>query len=166
MLPANAYPALKKYPHLIGNYGSSWWHQKEEFERFNGPILVTTNCIVPPKDTYKDRIYTTGPTGYSGVKHITLSKNGKDFSQVIEHAKTSQPPEDLHSPGRDLITGCAHNAVLSIAGRVIGAVKKGDIKRFVVMAGCDGRQNERAYYTEFAQALPKNTVILTAGCAK
>jgi hydroxylamine reductase len=167
MLPANAYPALKKYPHLVGNYGSSWWHQKEEFEAFNGPVLVTTNCIVPPKDSYKDRIYTTGPAGYPGVKHITAGKDGKkDFSAVIAHAKKSQPPRDLHAPCRDLITGCAHNAVLALAGTVVEAVKKGDIKRFVVMAGCDGRQSERAYYTEFAQALPKNTVILTAGCAK
>ena len=167
MLPANAYPALKKYSNLVGNYGSSWWHQKEEFEKFNGPILVTTNCIVPPKDTYKDRIYTTGPAGFPGVKHITAGKDGKkDFSAVIAHAKKSQPPLDLQVPGRDLITGCSHNAVLALAGTVVEAVKKGDIKRFVVMAGCDGRQSERAYYTEFAQALPKNTVILTAGCAK
>jgi len=167
MLPANAYPALKKYPHLVANYGSSWFHQKEEFERFNGPILVTTNCIIPPKDTYKDRIYTTGPAGFPGLKHIAASNNGtKDFSKIIGHAKTSQPPQDLNSPGWDLITGCAHNAVLSIAGTVVDAVKSGDIKRFVVMAGCDGRQNERTYYTEFAEALPKNTVILTAGCAK
>ena len=167
MLPANAYPALKKYSHLIGNYGSSWWHQKEEFEKFNGPILITTNCIVPPKDSYKDRIYTTGPAGFGGVKHITADKNGKkDFSAIIAHAKKTQPPQDLHAPGRDLITGCAHGAVLQIAGTVIDAVKKGDIKRFVVMAGCDGRQSERDYYTQFAQALPKNAVILTAGCAK
>jgi hydroxylamine reductase len=167
MLPANAYPALKKYAHLYGNYGSSWWHQKEEFEKFNGPVLVTTNCIVPPKDSYKDRIYTTGPAGYPGVKHISAGKDGmKDFSAVIAHAKKSQPPQDLQVPGRDLITGCAHGAVLAIAGTIIEAVKKGDIKRFVVMAGCDGRQSERAYYTDFAQALPKNTVILTAGCAK
>ena len=167
MLPANAYPALKKYAHLYGNYGSSWWHQKEEFETFNGPVLVTTNCIVPPKDSYKDRIYTTGPAGYPGVKHIAAGKDGKkDFLSVIAHAKKSQPPQDLNAPGRDLITGCAHNAVLALAGTVVEAVKKGDIKRFVVMAGCDGRQSERSYYTEFAQALPKNTIILTAGCAK
>jgi len=167
MLPANAYPALKKYPHLYGNYGGSWWHQKEEFETFNGPVLVTTNCIVPPKDSYKDRIYTTGPAGYPGVKHIAAAKDGKkDFSAVIAHAKKSQPPQGLQSPGRDLITGCAHNAVLAIAGTVVDAVKKGDIKRFVVMAGCDGRHAERDYYTKFAEALPKNTVILTAGCAK
>ena len=167
MLPANAYPALKKYKHLFGNYGSSWWHQKEEFEKFNGPLLITTNCIVPPKDSYKDRIYTTGPAGYPGVKHITAGKDGKkDFSAVIAHAKKSQPPQDLQAPGRNLTTGCAHEAVLALAGTVIEAVEKGDIKRFVVMAGCDGRHAERDYYTEFAKALPKNTVILTAGCAK
>ena len=167
MLPANAYPALKKFPHLYGNYGSSWWHQKEEFEKFNGPVLVTTNCIVPPKDSYKDRIYTTGPAGFPGVKHIIAEKDGKkDFSAVIAHAKQCQPPQDLHAPGRNLITGCAHGAVLQIVGTVIDAVKSGEIKRFVVMAGCDGRQSERDYYTQFAKALPKNTVILTAGCAK
>ncbi|PKL60404.1 MAG: hydroxylamine reductase [Methanomicrobiales archaeon HGW-Methanomicrobiales-4] len=167
MLPANAYPALKKFSNLVGNYGSSWWHQKDEFEKFNGPVLVTTNCIIPPKESYIDRLYTTGPAGYPGVKHITSSVDGKkDFSQVIEQAKKSQPPEDLESPGRDLITGCAHDAVISIAGTVIDAVKKGDIKRFVVMAGCDGRHSDRDYYTEFAKALPMNTVILTAGCAK
>jgi len=167
MLPANAYPALKKYTHLHGNYGSSWWHQKEEFEKFNGPLLITTNCIVPPKDSYKDRIYTTGPAGFPGVKHIAAGKDGKkDFSAVIAHAKASQPPQDLQAPGRNLTTGCAHNAVLALAGTVVEAVKKGDIRRFVVMAGCDGRQSERSYYTEFAKALPKDTVILTAGCAK
>ncbi|MFA4859481.1 hydroxylamine reductase [Methanoregula sp.] len=167
MLPANAYPALKKYSHLYGNYGGSWWHQKEEFEQFNGPVLVTTNCIVPPKDSYKGRIYTTGPAGFSGVTHIVAGKDGKkDFSAVIAHAKMSRAPQDLHAPGRNLTTGCAHEAVLKIAGTVIEAVKKGDIKRFVVMAGCDGRQSERSYYTDFAKALPMNTVILTAGCAK
>jgi hydroxylamine reductase len=167
MLPANAYPALKKYAHLYGNYGGSWWHQKEEFEKFNGPVLVTTNCIVPPKDIYKERLYTTGPSGFSGVKHIPGSRDGKkDFSAVIAMAKMSRPPQALPAPGRDLITGCGHHAVLALAGTVIEAVKKGDIKRFVVMAGCDGRQSERAYYTEFAKALPKNTIILTAGCAK
>ncbi|HWQ65769.1 MAG TPA: hydroxylamine reductase [Methanospirillum sp.] len=167
MLPANGYPALKKISTIYGNYGSSWWHQKEEFEKFNGPIVVTTNCIVPPKDSYKDRIYTTGPAGYPGVKHIPASSDGKkDFSSVIEYAKTCQPPQDLQSHGRDLITGCAHEAVLALAGTVIDAVKTGDIKRFVVMAGCDGRQSEREYYTEFAKALPSDTIILTAGCAK
>ena len=167
MLPGNGYPAFKKYKHLIGNYGSSWWHQKDEFEKFNGPIVVTTNCIVPPKDSYKDKIYTTGPAGYPGVKHIEKSADGtKDFSAVIEHAKKCQPPQDPGTNGRDLITGCAHDAVLALAGTVVEAVKKGDIKRFIVMAGCDGRQSEREYYTGFAKALPKNTVILTAGCAK
>ena len=167
MLPANAYPAFKKYKHLIGNYGSSWWHQKEEFDSFNGPVLVTTNCIVPPKDSYIDRVYTTGPAGYPGIKHITKKSDGtKDFSAIIEHAKKCQPPLEPKTNGRDLITGCAHEAVLALAGTVIDAVKKGDIKKFVVMAGCDGRQTERQYYTDFAQALPKNTVILTAGCAK
>lgn len=167
MLPANTYPAFKKYANLAGNYGSSWWHQKEEFEKFNGPVLVTTNCLVPPRDSYKDRLYTTGPVGYPGVKHIAAAKDGKkDFSALIRHAKTCQPPQDLGSPGRDLITGCGHDAVLALAGTVIEAVKKGDIKRFVVMAGCDGRQTERDYYTKFAEALPKDTIILTAGCAK
>jgi hydroxylamine reductase len=167
MLPANAYPALKKYDNLVGNYGSSWWHQKDEFEKFNGPILVTTNCIVPPKDSYTNRLYTTGPAGYPGIAHINASADGKkDFSKIIDQAKTCPPPEDLKSHGRDLITGCAHEAVLALAGTVIEAVKKGDIKRFIVMAGCDGRHKEREYYTEFAQSLPKDTIILTAGCAK
>ena len=130
-------------------------------------MLVTTNCIVPPKDSYKDRIYTSGPAGYPGVKHISAGKEGKkDFSAIIAHAKKCQSPQDLNTPGRDLVTGCAHTAVLAIAGTVVEAVKKGDIKRFVVMAGCDGRQSERSYYTDFAKALPHNTVILTAGCAK
>ncbi|WP_319580270.1 hydroxylamine reductase [uncultured Methanospirillum sp.] len=167
MLPANAYPAFKKYKHLIGNYGSSWWHQKDEFDSFNGPVLVTTNCIVPPKDSYIDRVYTTGPAGYPGIKHIVKKADGtKDFSAIIEHAKKCQPPQQPKTNGRDLLTGCGHEAVLALAGTVIDAVKKGDIKKFVVMAGCDGRQTEREYYTEFAKALPKNTVILTAGCAK
>jgi hydroxylamine reductase len=167
MLPAHAYPAFKKYPHLVANYGGSWWHQKEEFESFNGPVLVTTNCIVPPKDTYKNRVYTTGLAGYPGMTHIPSSATGqKDFSYLIAHAKTCPPPTSPGSSGRDLITGCAHHAVLSIAGTVVEAVKKGDIRRFIVMAGCDGRQRSREYYTEFANALPMNTVILTAGCAK
>jgi len=167
MLPANAYPAFKKYTHLIGNYGSSWWHQKEDFDTFNGPVLVTTNCIIPPKDSYVDRVYTTGPAGYPGIKHVAKNADGtKDFSAIIEHAKKCEPPKQPSTNGRDLITGCAHEAVLALAGTVIDAVRKGEIKRFVVMAGCDGRQSERQYYTDFAQALPKNTVILTAGCAK
>ena len=167
MLPAHAYPAFRKYDNLVGNYGSSWWHQKEEFEAFNGPILITTNCIVPPKDSYLGRIYTTSVAGYPGTTHIpSPAKGQKDFAALIRHAKTCPPPQPLPGSGRDLITGCAHNAVLSLAGPVIDAIKKGDIKRFVVMAGCDGRQREREYYTEFAQALPANTIILTAGCAK
>lgn len=167
MLPAHAYPAFKKYAHLVGNYGGSWPHQKEEFESFNGPVLVTTNCIVPPKDSYKGRIYTTGLAGYPGVAHIPASADGtKDFAAVIAAAKTAEPPQALPGSGRDLITGCAHDAVLSIAGTVVDAVKNGDIKKFIVMAGCDGRRKDRAYYTEFAETLPKDTVILTAGCAK
>ncbi len=167
MLPTHAYPAFKKYSHLVANYGGSWWHQKEEFDSFNGPVLVTTNCIVPPKDTYKNRVYTTGLAGYPGVTHILSSTNGKkDFSSIIAHAKTCPSPSAPGSSGRDLVTGCGHNAVLAIAGTVVDAVKKGDIRRFIVMAGCDGRQRSREYYTEFANALPKDTVILTAGCAK
>ncbi len=167
MLPAHAYPAFKGYDHLAGNYGSSWWHQKEEFDIFNGPILVTTNCIVPPKDSYIGRIYTTGPTGYPGTTHIPSPDQGaKDFSVIIRHAKTCMPPQPPEGSGQDLVTGCAHDAVLSLAGPVIDAIRRGDIKRFVVMAGCNGRQREREYYTAFARALPENTVILTAGCAK
>ena len=171
MLPAHAYPVLKKYPHLIGNYGGSWPHQKKEFESFNGPVLVTTNCLVPPAESYKDRVYTTGPTGFPGVKHIPDAEEGmKDFSAMIAHAQTCAPPTDISVKADgytdQLVTGCAHHAVLSIADTVIGAVKDGKIRKFVVMAGCDGRQKEREYYTEFAQALPKDVVILTAGCAK
>lgn len=167
MLPAHAYPAFKKYSHLFGNYGSSWWHQKEEFEQFNGPVLFTTNCLVPPKDSYKNRLFTTGLTGYPGIPHIHAGPDGKkDFSGIIAFAKTCQPPVALVGSGRDLITGCAHDAVLALADKVVAAVKSGDITQFIVMAGCDGRQKERAYYTDFANALPKNTVILTAGCAK
>jgi hydroxylamine reductase len=167
MLPSHAYPAFKKYAHLYGNYGGSWPAQRDEFEKFNGPVLVTTNCIVPPKDSYAGRIFTTGLAGYPGVKHIAASSDGKkDFSAVIALAKMCQPPQDLKQGGADLITGCAHDAVLALADKVVGAVKSGDIKRFIVMAGCDGRQKEREYYTKFALALPKDTVILTAGCAK
>ncbi|MGV8128911.1 MAG: hydroxylamine reductase [Methanolinea sp.] len=167
MLPAHAYPTFKKYSHLYGNYGSSWWHQKEEFEQFYGPVLFTTNCLVPPKDSYKNRLFTTGLTGYPGVPHIHAGPDGKkDFSGIIAFAKTCQPPNALPGSGKDLITGCAHDAVLALADKVVAAVKSGDITRFIVMAGCDGRQKERAYYTDFANALPKNTVILTAGCAK
>ncbi|WP_292729969.1 hydroxylamine reductase [Methanoculleus sp.] len=165
MLPAHAYPALGKYAHLVGNYGGSWPFQREEFERFNGPVLVTTNCLVPPKDSYRDRVYTTGLVGYAGLKHIGASEDGKkDFSALIEHAKRCELPADL-SRG-DLVTGCAHAPVLAIAETVIDAVKSGAIRRFVVMAGCDGRYSGRDYYTQFAEALPADTVILTAGCAK
>ncbi|MDD3932313.1 hydroxylamine reductase [Methanoculleus sp. UBA303] len=165
MLPAHAYPGLRKYGHLVGNYGGSWPFQREEFERFNGPVLVTTNCLVPPKDSYRDRVYTTGLVGYAGLKHIDALPDGKkDFSALIEHAKRCKAPEDL-SRG-DLVTGCAHAPVLAIADTVVDAVKSGAIRRFVVMAGCDGRHAERDYYTRFAKALPADTVILTAGCAK
>ncbi len=167
MLPAHAYPAFKHYAHLVGNYGGSWPHQKEEFESFNGPVLVTTNCIVPPKDSYKERIFTTGMVGFPGVTHIDAASDGsKDFSAVIAAAKSSKPPQALPGSGTDLITGCAHDAVLAIAGTVVDAVKNGDIKKFIVMAGCDGRRKDREYYTKFAEELPKDTIILTAGCAK
>jgi hydroxylamine reductase len=166
MLPANAYPKFKKYENFVGNYGSSWWLQKEEFEKFNGPILLTTNCLVPPKDSYKDRVYTTGVVGFEGLKHIPNRKNGKskDFSEIIEHAKKSSPPEKLEEG--EITIGFAHNAALGVADKIVDAVKSGKIKRFIVMAGCDGRHKQREYYTEFAKALPKDTVILTAGCAK
>ena len=165
MLPANYYPAFKKYDHFVGNYGGSWWHQKEEFESFNGPILMTTNCIVPPKDSYIDRMFTTGMAGYPGCKHIEGEiGQEKDFSEIIELAKTCPPPEQIEEG--TIVGGFAHNQVLSLADTVVEAVKNGDIKKFVVMAGCDGRQNGRNYYTEFAEALPQDTIILTAGCAK
>ena len=165
MLPAHFYPKFKKYPNFIGNYGNAWWKQKEEFEAFNGPILMTTNCIVPPKSSYKDRLFTTGATGYPGCKHI----NGgigeqKDFSEIIAMAKSCQPPTEIENG--EIIGGFAHNQVLSLADKIVDAVKTGAIKRFVVMAGCDGRAKSRSYYTDFAKALPKDTVILTAGCAK
>lgn len=165
MLPANYYPAFKKYEHFVGNYGNAWWKQNEEFEKFNGPILMTTNCLVPPKDSYKDRVYTTGSVGFEGVKHIPDGKDGrKDFSEIIEHAKKCAPPTEIERG--EIIGGFAHNTVLSLADKVVEAVKSGAIKRFFVMAGCDGRMKSRDYYTEFAKALPKDTVILTAGCAK
>jgi hydroxylamine reductase len=167
MLPAHAYPAFRKYTHLFGNYGGSWPHQREEFEQFNGPVLFTTNCLVPPKDSYKNRLFTTGFTGYPGVPHIDASSDGKkNFSTIITFAKTCQPPRALPGSGNDLITGSGHDAVLAIEDKVVAAVRNGDIKKFIVMAGCDGRQKEREYYTDFARALPKDTVILTAGCAK
>lgn len=165
MLPAHYYPAFKKYPNFIGNYGNAWWKQKEEFEKFHGPILMTTNCIVPPKDSYKDRLYTTGASGYPGCVHIPDDgKNGKDFSVIIEHARQCAAPEELETG--EIIGGFAHSQVLSLADSIVEAVKSGAIKKFVVMAGCDGRAKSRDYYTAFAQALPKDTVILTAGCAK
>ncbi len=166
MLPSHAYPAFKKYSHLIGNYGTSWANQRTEMPKFNGPILFTTNCLVPPTSEYKDRVFTTGATGFTGCTHIADTKDGKpkDFSVLIEKAKHCQPPSELNTT--DLITGCAHDAVLSLAGKVIELIKSGKIRRFVVMAGCDGRDKSREYYTEFAKALPKDTVILTAGCAK
>lgn len=165
MLPAHYYPAFKKYPNFIGNYGNAWWKQKEEFESFNGPILMTTNCIVPPKDSYKDRLYTTGAAGYPGCTHIPGEiGEQKDFSVIIEHAKRCAAPTEIETG--ELIGGFAHAQVLALADQVVDAVKSGAIKKFVVMAGCDGRAKSREYYTEFAKALPKGAVILTAGCAK
>lgn len=165
MLPAHYYPTFKKYPHFAGNYGNAWWKQKEEFEAFNGPILLTTNCLVPPKESYKDRIYTTGSVGFSGCKHIDGEIGEiKDFSAIIEHAKKCPPPTQLESG--ELVGGFAHHQVLALADKVLDAVKSGAIKKFVVMAGCDGRSPARNYYTDFAKALPQDTVILTAGCAK
>ena len=165
MLPANYYPAFKKYSHFVGNYGNAWWQQKEEFESFNGPILMTTNCIVPPKDSYKDRIYTTGSAGFPGCKHIAGDiGQEKDFSEIIEHAKRCAAPIEIEKG--EIIGGFAHNQVLALADKVVDAVKTGAIKKFVVMGGCDGRAKSRNYYTDFAKALPKDTVILTAGCAK
>ncbi|SCY81462.1 hydroxylamine reductase [Alkaliphilus peptidifermentans] len=165
MLPANYYPAFKKYHHFIGNYGNAWWKQDKEFESFNGPILMTTNCLVPPKPSYKDRVYTTGAVGFEGLTHIEINEDGtKDFSVIIEHAKKCQPPTEIEKG--EIIGGFAHNTVLSLADKVVDAVKSGAIKQFFVMAGCDGRMKSRDYYTDFAQALPNDTVILTAGCAK
>ena len=165
MLPAHYYPAFKKYSHFAGNYGNAWWKQKEEFESFNGPILMTTNCIVPPKASYKDRLFTTGAAGFTGCKHIAgNSESDKDFSEIIELAKTCQPPTEIETG--EIVGGFAHNQVFALADAVVDAVKSGAIKKFFVMAGCDGRAKSRNYYTEFAQALPKDTVILTAGCAK
>ncbi len=167
MLPANSYPEFKKYDHFVGNYGNSWWKQDKEFEKFNGPVLMTTNCLTPPKDSYKDRVYTTDVVGYPGLTHIEDREDFddvKDFSPLIEHAKKCDAPEQLEEgtiPG-----GFAHNTVLSLADKVIEAIQAGDIQRFVVMAGCDGRFSSRNYFTEVAEELPEDTVILTAGCAK
>ena len=165
MLPAHYYPAFKKYPHFVGNYGNAWWKQKEEFESFHGPILMTTNCIVPPKDSYKDRLYTTGAAGYPGCVHIPGGiGETKDFSTLIEHAKRCAPPAELETG--EIVGGFAHAQVLALADKIVEAVQSGAIRKFVVMAGCDGRAKSREYYTEFAKALPRDTVILTAGCAK
>jgi len=166
MLPANYYPAFKKYSHFVGNYGNAWWKQKEEIESFNGPVLFTTNCIVPPKDSYKDRVYTTGVVRFPGVKHIPEAEEGKekDFSKIIAHAKKCKPPVQIEKG--EIIGGFAHDTVIGLVDKIVEAVKSGAIKRFFVMAGCDGRMKSREYYTKFARALPKDTIILTAGCAK
>lgn len=165
MLPAQYYPAFKKYPNFKGNYGNAWWRQKEEFEMFNGPILMTTNCIVPPKDSYKDRLYTTGAAGYPGCTYINGGIGGKkDFSVIIQHAKRCEPPTGIEQG--QIVGGFAHAQVLALADKVVDAVKSGKIRKFVVMAGCDGRAKSRTYYTDFAKALPEDTIILTAGCAK
>lgn len=165
MLPAHYYPNLKKYTNLVGNYGNAWWKQKEEFESFNGPILMTTNCIVPPKDSYKSRMFTTGAAGFAGCKHIEGEAGSrKDFSEIIALAKTCAAPTEIETG--EIIGGFAHAQVLALADKVVDAIKSGAIKKFVVMAGCDGRAKTRNYYTEFAKALPNDTVILTAGCAK
>lgn len=165
MLPANYYPAFKKYDNFVGNYGNSWWLQDKEFESFNGPILMTTNCITPQKDSYKDRVFTTGVAAYPGMKHIVADENGhKDFSEIIELAKKCEFPKEIEN-GK-IVGGFAHNQVLALADKVVEAVKNGDIQQFVVMAGCDGRQKGRNYYEDFAKALPNDTIILTAGCAK
>ena len=165
MLPAHYYPAFKKYPNFVGNYGNAWWKQKEEFESFNGPILMTTNCIVPLKDSYKDRLYTTGAAGYPGCKHIPGEiGERKDFSAIIEHAKKCAPPTEIETG--EIIGGFAHAQVFALADKIVEAVKSGAIRKFVVMGGCDGRAKSRDYYTKFAKALPKDAVILTAGCAK
>ena len=165
MLPAHYYPAFKKYPNFIGNYGNAWWKQKEEFESFHGPILMTTNCIVPPKDSYKDRMYTTGAASYPGCTHIPGGVGEeKDFSAIIKQAKQCQPPEEIEHG--EIVGGFAHAQVFALADKIVEAVKSGAIRKFVVMAGCDGRAKSRNYYTDFAKGLPNDTVILTAGCAK
>ena len=165
MLPAHYYPAFKKYDHFVGNYGNAWWKQKEEFESFNGPILMTTNCIVPPKDSYKGRVYTTGAAGFTGCTHISADSEGnKDFTQIIEHAKRCEAPKEIETG--EIIGGFAHNQVFALADKIVDAIKTGAIKRFFVMGGCDGRAKSRNYYTEFAKAIPQDMVILTAGCAK
>ena len=165
MLAGQYYPAFKKYPHFAGNYGNAWWKQAEEFEKFHGVLLMTTNCVVPPQDSDKNRLFTTGATGMPGCKHIVADEKGnKDFSELIEMAKKCEAPIEIEKG--EFIGGFAHNQVLALADKVVDAVKTGAIKRFFVMAGCDGRAKSRNYYTEFAEKLPKDTVILTAGCAK
>ncbi len=165
MLPAHYYPAFKKYTNFVGNYGNAWWKQKEEFESFQGPILMTTNCIVPPSQSYKERVFTTGSSGFEGCVHINKDENDrKDFSAIIEMAKKCLPPIQIEKG--EIVGGFAHNQVLALADQVVDAVKSGAIKKFFVMAGCDGRQKSREYYTDFAKALPSDTIILTAGCAK
>ena len=164
MIPAHYYPKFKKYDNLVGNYGNAWWQQKEEFEKFNGPILMTTNCVVPPKDSYKDRLFTTAAVGVEGCTHIPLVNGEKDFTPVIECAKKCAPPTELETG--EIVGGFAHEQVFAVADKVVEAVRSGAIKKFVVMAGCDGRMKSREYYADFAEALPKDTVILTAGRAK
>ncbi len=164
MLPANYYPAFKKYEHFVGNYGNAWWKQDKEFDSFNGPVLLTTNCLIPPRDSYKDRVYTTSVVGFEGLKHVDEIDGKKDFTPLIEHAKKCKPPVEIERG--EIVGGFAHNTVLSLADKVVDAVKSGAIKRFFVMAGCDGRMKSREYYKEFAKKLPEDTVILTAGCAK
>jgi hydroxylamine reductase len=166
MLPANYYPAFKKYKHFVGNYGNSWWLQDKEFETFNGPVLMTTNCLTPPKDSYKDRVFTTSVVSFPGLKHIPDRPEGgeKDFSEIIAMAKTCNPPVEIETGS--ITGGFAHAQVTALADKVVEAVKSGAIKRFIVMGGCDGRHKERSYFTDVAQELPKDTVILTAGCAK
>ncbi len=166
MLPAHYYPKLKQYKHLVGNYGSAWWLQKEDMANFNGPVLFTSNCLVPPKGDYKDKLFTTGAVGFEGIPHIGDRKEGgqKDFSAMIEMAKKCDPPREIETGS--ITGGFGHSQVLALADKVIDAVKSGAIKRFVVMAGCDGRHKTREYYTQVAKALPKDAVILTAGCAK
>ncbi len=166
MLPAHYYPAFKKYDNFVGNYGNAWYKQDKEFDSFNGPVFLTTNCLVPPKESYKDRIYTTGVVGFEGVKHIPDRADGKakDFSALIAHAKSCPAPTEIETG--EIVGGFAHNQVMALADKVVDAVKSGAIKRFFVMAGCDGRMKSRDYYTDFAKALPQDTVILTAGCAK
>jgi len=166
MLPANYYPAFKKYKNFVGNYGNAWWKQNEEFEKFNGPMLMTTNCLIPPRDSYKNRVFTTGTVGYAGMNHIPDRKDGKpkDFSKIIEMAKKCSPPTEIEKG--EIVGGFAHNQVIALADKIVKAVKSGAIKRFFVMAGCDGRMKSQNYYTEFAEKLPNDTIILTAGCAK